>query len=473
MTSYSCANLPAIVDSSLSAAAVGVHGPGAEYPLWLGIPFVGILLSIALFPVFAPKFWHKKFPWVSLFWAVATLVPFALLFPSNAFRSTLHIFIVDYIPFIILLWGLFTVSSGIALKGTLSGTPFFNTCFLFAGAVLASFMGTTGAAMLTIRPLLRANKKRKSKAHTIIFFIFLVANIGGALTPLGDPPLFLGFLHSVPFFWTLRLFPIYAFAVVVLLAVYFLMDSMLYRKEGPEGRGEKEAAEKIRFSIQGAHNFLCLFGILGAVLLSGFWNGPVFSVGGFDFAAQTVARDLLILAFGIVSFRTTSQDIRVFNEFSWEPIREVAILFAGIFAAIVPVIEILKAGETGQLGFIVRAVQSPAEYFWAVGGLSSFLDNAPTYYTFFNMSLGRFYAGMAEAVAVKNLIALNPVYLQAISAGAVFMGANTYIGNAPNFMVRSIAEEAGIRMPTFFGYMFCWSVPILIPIFALITWIFF
>ncbi|MGA9753009.1 MAG: sodium:proton antiporter [Acidobacteriota bacterium] len=445
---------------------------GELLPLWSILPFAGILLSIALFPLMAPHFWHRHYPKVSLFWALVFGVPFLLVYRMSAWHEVLHIYLVDYVPFIILLWGLFAVSGGLVLRGTMAGTPKVNTLFLLIGTVIASWTGTTGAAMLLIRPLLRANAARHHKAHVVVFFIFLVANIGGSLTPLGDPPLFLGFLHGVPFFWTLRLLPMMGAASVVLLAVFYGIDRYYFRKE-PDEVHRKEETAQTPLRLDGWHNLFYLAGILGAVLLSGFWHGGVLDVLGVHLEVQDLVRDAIIVAMALLSVWTTPGRLRKDNGFTWEPIREVALLFAGIFATIIPALAILKAGESGHMAFLVASVREPWEYFWAAGGLSSFLDNAPTYLTFFNMQLGRFYPGLPESQAVVQLIQTHARFLEAVATGAVFMGANTYIGNAPNFMVRSIAEEAGVDMPSFFGYLFKWAVPILLPLFVLISLIFF
>ena len=456
------------------------HGEGGEIgkllPLWSVIPFAGILLSIALFPLIAPGFWHRHFPKVSAFWALAFAVPFIFVYGGEAVHSLLHVFIIDYIPFIILLWALFTVSGGIVVKGTLRGTPIVNTIFLLIGTFIASWIGTTGASMVLIRPVLRANAWRKKKVHIIIFFIFLVSNIGGSLTPLGDPPLFLGFLHGVPFFWTFSLLPHMSFAVGFLLWLFYLLDRYYFKREEKpaeekEERDEREEREKL--SVEGLHNVLFLAGIVGAVLLSGFWKAGEVSILGVHTALQDLVRNALMILMGVLALLTTAPRLRKENEFTWFPIMEVAYLFAGIFATIVPALAILKAGSEGELAFLLEKVSEPVHYFWITGGLSSFLDNAPTYLTFFNSALGKFFAGMPELEAVGLLIDQQVIYLKAISVGAVFMGANTYIGNAPNFMVKSIAEESGIPMPSFFGFLFKYSIPILIPLFILVTIIFF
>jgi len=448
---------------------------GALLPLWTGIPFVGILLSIALLPIIAPRHWENHYSKVSLFWAALFAVPFLVVFRGTAAREILHIYLVDYVPFIILLWGLFTVSGGILLRGRLQGTPLMNTLLLALGTALASWMGTTGAAMLMIRPLLRANAARKRKKHVFIFLIFLVANIGGSLTPLGDPPLFLGFLHGVPFSWTFAVLPHMLLVAVILLVLHYLIDGYHYRREAGEVVS-REKEEVLR--LEGGHNVLYLAGILGAVLLSGVWRAGSFSVAGVEMETVDVARDLIIIAMGVLSLRTTRKHVRRDNNFTWHPIVEVGYLFAGIFMTILPVLAILRAGENGSLAFLINAVSRPAHYFWAAGGLSSFLDNAPTYLTFFNQALGRLQIPEASVGGILTGVLPDPsggqfaAFLKAISVGAVFFGANTYIGNAPNFMVKSIAESHRVKMPSFFGYM-AWSVGILIPLFALVTLVFF
>jgi Na+/H+ antiporter NhaD/arsenite permease-like protein len=444
---------------------------GELLPLWSVLPFAGLLLSIALFPLLGPHFWHRHYPKVSAAWAVAFALPFLLAYGGAAWHEILHIALIDYVPFIILLWGLFTVAGGIVVRGTLAGTPAVNTAMLLVGTLIASWVGTTGAAMLLIRPVLRANARRRHKAHVVVFFIFLVANVGGSLTPLGDPPLFLGFLHKVPFFWTLNLLPHMALVAGALLVVFFWLDTLYFRREDGAARPGDGPGEPIR--VDGLYNLAFLAGIVGAVLLSGLWHGGGIAVGGVHVELQNWARDGIILLMGALSLLATPRALRQANGFTWAPIQEVAYLFAGIFATIIPALQILKAGEDGALAFLIRGVQEPWHYFWAVGGLSSFLDNAPTYLTFFNTQLGRFYPGVPEAEAVGRLIAENQVFLEALAAGSVFMGANTYIGNAPNFMVRSIAEEAGVAMPSFFGYLVRWSLPILIPIFILVTLVLF
>jgi Na+/H+ antiporter NhaD/arsenite permease-like protein len=455
----------------------GSHGSGlgADLPLWSIIPFVGILLSIAVFPLIAPHFWHHHFPKISAFWALVFAVPFVFVYGGAGWYEILHIYLADYIPFIILLWGLFTASGGILVRGSLQGKPMVNTVFLLIGTLIASWVGTTGAAMLLIRPVIRTNKDRQNKMHIIIFFIFLVANIGGSLTPLGDPPLFLGFLHGVSFFWTLKLLPMMSMVSVILLALFFLMDTFLYNREqrsATVAAAEPKETKSEPISIAGLYNLIFLAGIMGSVLMSGMVKLGQVNVGGVHMEWQNILRDVLIICMGLLSLHFTPKALRKENEFTWFPIQEVAYLFAGIFMTIVPALAILRAGNEGALAFLINAVNEPVHYFWVTGILSSFLDNAPTYLTFFNSALGQFFAGMPEATSVPLLMTDKKIFLLAISCGAVFMGANTYIGNAPNFMVRSIAEESGIKMPSFFGYMI-WSTIILVPLFFLVTFVFF
>ena len=451
---------------------------GKKLPLWATLPFVGILLSIAIFPLVAPHFWHHHYPKVTAFWALLFAIPFIYFYHHDAIHEILHIYMVDYIPFMIMLWALFTIAGGIVVKGNLQGKPIVNTILLLVGTVIASWVGTTGASMIMIRPVLRANASRRKKAHIICFFIFLVANIGGALTPLGDPPLFLGFLHGVPFFWTLKLLPEMLFVSTILLIFFFFLDRYYYRQE-PHKELLVTNNEKVPLGLKGGHNFFFLSGVVGAILLSGIMKWGEITIFGIAIPIQNLLRDFLMITMGILSLLLTKNELRQANEFSWQPIREVAYLFAGIFMTIVPALAILKAGSEGAFAFLVNAVKEPYHYYWVTGILSSFLDNAPTYLTFFNSALGKLQipehmvrqilvCGGSDSIG-KEFIS----FLKAISVGAVFMGANTYIGNAPNFMVKSIAEEAGVGMPSFFGYIFKYSIPILIPLFLLAAFVFF
>jgi len=443
---------------------------GEILPLWSCIPFACMLLSIALFPLVAPNFWHHHFGKISAFWAASLGIPFLVAFKGTAIYEILHIILADYVPFIILLWALYTVSGGILLRGSLRGTPIVNTVILIIGAILASWMGTTGAAMLLIRPFLRANNYRKNRTFMVVFFIFIVANVGGSLTPLGDPPLFLGFLHGVTFFWTFNIMPHMLLTVGILLVIYFFLDLYHYKKEGVTVP-ENEAKEPLK--LEGIHNFLFLAGVVGAVLMSGMVDLGEINTLGIRRAVQDWVRDGLLIVMGILSLVTTSKVLREDNDFTWFPIVEVAYLFIGIFITMIPCLLILKAGAKGELALLISMVKEPLHYFWITGALSSFLDNAPTYLTFFNTAIGSFYSGMTEAQAVPLLMTENAIYLKAISAGAVFFGACSYIGNAPNFMVRSISEEAGTPMPSFFGYILKYSLIFLVPTFIVVTFIFF
>ncbi len=483
-----CGALLLLTPAVALAASGGEHANlGEILPLWSVIPFVGILLSIAVIPLISSSFWHHHFGKVSAAWALLFAIPFLAAYGGAAFYEILHIYLLDYFPFIILLWGLFTAGGGIVIRGKLAGTPAVNTVILLIGTVLASWMGTTGASMVLIRPLLRANAGRKSKVHVVVFFIFLVSNIGGSLTPLGDPPLFLGFLHGVPFFWTLSLLPQMSMICAILLGLFFAIDTVYYRREREALQAvESETGEKEPLSISGLYNLIFLGGIMGAVLMSGMWNPHIeFNVFGVHVGLQNLLRDLLIILMGLLSLKFTPWSLRKENEFEWFPIVEVGYLFAGIFMTIVPALAILKAGEHGALAFVIAATKGEASYFWITGVLSSFLDNAPTYLTFFTSALGKL--GLEEAMIAQALrvpaeqwaqfvdpakMQLFVRYLTAISVGAVFMGANTYIGNAPNFMVKSIAEAQGVRMPSFFGYM-AYSIVILVPLFVVVSFVFF
>jgi Na+/H+ antiporter NhaD/arsenite permease-like protein len=456
--------------SSESAHGNGHAQLGEILPLWSCIPFACMLLSIALMPLLLPNFWHHHFGKVSAFWAAGLGIPFLWVFRGDAVYEILHIILVDYVPFIILLWSLYTVSGGILLRGSLRGTPVVNTTILIIGAVLASWMGTTGAAMLLIRPFLRANNYRKNRTFMVVFFIFLVANVGGSLTPLGDPPLFLGYLHGVSFFWTFKIMPHMLVVSALLLVIYFFMDSYFYRKETATVPKE-EAKEPLK--IEGVYNFLFLGGVVGSVLMSGMIDLGEVTLLGVHRAIQDWLRDGLLILLGVGSLVATPIRLREDNDFTWFPIIEVAYLFIGIFITMIPCLLILKAGTQGGLAFLINMVEKPYHYFWITGTLSSFLDNAPTYLTFFNTALGSFYSDLTEAQAVPLLMTENAIYLKAISAGAVFFGACSYIGNAPNFMVRSIAEESGTPMPSFFGYILKYSLIFLVPTFVIVHLIFF
>ena len=455
---------------SAPGAAIAADFDGAQLTAVWGIPFAGILLCIALMPLLTPHFWHHHYGKVVAAWSLAFFIPFAVIFGANlAGENLVHALFAEYIPFIVLLTALYAVSGGIFIRGNLHGSPGLNTTILAIGAFLASFMGTTGASMLMIRPLIRANDNRKHVAHVVVFFIFIVSNAGGSLTPLGDPPLFLGFLKGVDFFWTLKhLFPQSLFLMGSLLAIFFVLDSWYYHKlEAIQTVDPTPDSRQIGFD--GKVNFVLLAGVVALVLMSGLWKSDVsFNVAGTDVGLPGLVRDAGLLLIILISLKLTPTQVHADNQFGWGPMQEVAKLFAGIFLTIIPVIAMLKAGVNGPFGAVVSAVTNPdgspnvMMYFWISGLLSSFLDNAPTYLVFFNTA-----GGDAQVL----MTTLAPT-LAAISAGAVFMGANSYIGNAPNLMVKAIAEDRGIKMPSFFGYM-AWSCCVLIPLFIVMTFIWF
>ncbi|HEU4621235.1 MAG TPA: sodium:proton antiporter, partial [Burkholderiaceae bacterium] len=439
---------------------------GARLGLGWTIPFVGILLSIALMPLLAPKVWHAHFGKISAGWSLATLLPLAVLFgPAVAAGAAWHTLLLEYLPFLIFIGALYVVASGIHISGNLHGAPGLNTTLLAIGALLASVMGTTGASMLLISPLIRANDNRRYRVHTIVFFIFIVANIGGSLTPLGDPPLFLGFLKGVDFFWTLKhMAGPMLLQLAVLLPLFYAIDTVLYRRDVAQGL-KRDPTPDTPIGLSGKCNFLFLAVLVATVVLTGLWRTPrAISIGGVEYSLPGLVRDVVFIVVAMLSLKLTPRSAREANQFSWGPIKEVAKIFLGIFLTMAPVIVMLRAGSAGAFAPIVSLVTNAqgelnnAMYFWLTGALSSFLDNAPTYLVFFNL------AGGDPSTLMTSLAGT----LTAISAGAVFMGANTYIGNAPNFMVKSIAESRGIAMPGFFGYM-AWSIVILLPLFGLTT----
>ena len=451
-----------------SAATVQTVPDPATLSLWWGLPFAAMLLSIALMPLFAAKVWHHHQGKIAAGWAALFLIPFAISFGVQAtWSAALHTLLHEYLPFVILLTALYTVSGGIAVRGNLHGSPAQNTLLLAIGTVLASVMGTTGAAMLMVRPVIRANDGRRHNAHVLVFFIFLVANAGGALTPLGDPPLFLGFLKGVDFFWTLKhLLAPTALLCALLLAVFYALDRWFWSQEAE--RPAIDPTPDSPLGIIGAWNVLWLVVIVIAVLHSGLWKpGITVTILGQSLDLQNLTRDAALVLVALLSLATTPWQARHENQFTWGPMIEVGKLFLGIFLTIIPVIAILRAGSGGALAGLVSLTSDAqgqpiaAAYFWLTGALSSFLDNAPTYLVFFNLAGGDAAQLMAHATT-----------LMAISAGAVFMGAVTYIGNAPNFMVKAIAEHRGVRMPSFFGYM-GWSLAVLMPCFLLLTVVFF
>jgi Na+/H+ antiporter NhaD/arsenite permease-like protein len=414
-----------------------MHSPAFVPSLPWALPFALLLLAIAVLPLAATHFWESNLRKLAV--AAALGLPVLVLYLRSHPETLVHAAF-DYVSFIVLLGGLFVISGGILLEGDLEATTRTNAALLGIGALLASFVGTTGASMLLIRPLLQTNRERKRVAHTVVFFIFLVSNIGGCLTPLGDPPLFLGYLIGVPFTWTLRLFLPWLFTVVLVLAVYVAWDLRERAREAkPDLKRDFYEVRPLR--VAGKDNLTLLLGVLAAVAF-----------------LQAPWREAVIVGLAVLSYLRTDPELHKANRFTFHPILEVAALFAGIFATMLPALDILRA-RGGELG-----VREPWQFFWATGALSSFLDNAPTYLTFLALAKG---LGLApEVVGVPHAI------LVAISLGAVFMGANTYIGNGPNFMVRSIAEERGVKMPSFGGYML-YSGAVLLPIFVIVTLVFF
>ncbi len=452
--------------SMAQGARAATELPGEVMGWAWALPFVAVLLSIATGPLLFPKTWHAHYGKIVGGWAALAVAALALAFGAEAaLAAFVHAVLAEYMSFILLLFALYTVAGGILVSGNVHGTPLTNTAMLGFGTLIASFVGTTGAAMILIRPLLRANDERPYNVHVVVFFIFLVANIGGSLTPLGDPPLFVGFLRGVDFFWTMRhLILDTAFVAGILLASFFLLDTWLARREGGY-TPQRDPTPPRPFRVHGLVNLLLIGGIVAAVLASATWDpGVSFTIYGTELKLQNLMRDGAFVAIALLSLWLTPDEHREANGFTWEPIKEVAKLFAAIFVTIIPVLAMLHAGEAGAFGELLRFVErpdgspSPAAYFWLTGSLSAFLDNAPTYLVFFEAAGGdpnELMGPLAET-------------LTAISMGAVYMGAMTYIGNAPNFMVYAIAVERGVRMPSFFGYMI-WSCALLLPIFLLLT----
>ncbi len=459
--------LIALLLACLAVPAEAAAIDGRQLGLVWTLPFVGILLSIALMPILAPGFWHHHYGKVAAFWGGIFLLPFLVVFgPGMAAQEVTFVAVQEYIPFIVLLLALYTTGGGVLLKGTLVGTPLTNTALLAIGTVLASLMGTTGASMLLIRPVLRANQHRTRKVHIFVFFIFLVSNIGGSLTPIGDPPLYLGFLKGVSFFWpTTHLFLPFLFCALILLAIFYTLDSILHARE-PKRAADTTPHEKL--SIEGWPNVWLIGVVVLGVLLQGVWKPGDVKILTESVGLERIAAIGIFLGVTLVSMLITSNALREANGFAWGAMAEVAKLFAAIFLCMGPVLAILKAGPEGSAAGLVALTSDasgapiPWVYFWMSGTLSSFLDNAPTYLVFFNLAGGDPNYLMTQGAAT----------LVAVSAGSVFMGANSYIGNAPNFMVKAIVEESGVRMPSFFGY--CgWALLFLVPLFVLVTLIFF
>ncbi|MFH4416290.1 MAG: sodium:proton antiporter [Neisseriaceae bacterium] len=453
----------------MSSPAWAVELDGRNFSLAWGLPFVLILLSVALMPILNRRFWIHHHGKIFLFWTLTLVIPFAYIYGiSTVFNEVLDCLLLEYLPFIILITALYTVSGGILVWGTLEGKPRNNLLILTIGTFLASLMGTTGAAMLLIRPLLRANEKRKYRSHSVLFLIFLVANIGGGLTPIGDPPLFLGFLQGVDFFWTIEHMaaPV-LLNTLLLLGAFYGLDRFLYQKElKTQGTGKAFTLvrKKEKIVLYGKFNLLLLLLIVVTVVFSGVWkSNGYWQIGHTQLSYESLIRDIILSFITLISLVKTPKPVRNGNEFNWEPILEVGKLFLAIFIAIIPVVIILKAGKEGALAGLVNLVTDTqghpinSLYFWVSGTLSSLLDNAPTYLVFFNLASG----GDAQFLMHEA-----PKTLLAISMGSVFMGALTYIGNAPNFMIKAIAEQRNVKLPGFFRYTI-YAALILVPIFTL------
>ena len=444
-------------------------------PVWLCIPFAGLLLSIAVMPLIKPDWWEKHQPLAVAFWSVLFIVPFAAKYGMFTMGETvLECVVNDYLTFIILLFGLFCVAGNITIDGEFAGSPRINTALFVLGTLLSSVIGTTGSSMLLVRPFIKMNSWRKRKSHIMIFFIFLISNMGGCLTPIGDPPLLMGFMRGVPFFWSLKLFHILIFNMIILLTLFYFLDRRAYRKDIAEGRKPDIREPGTHVRIVGLHNLIYVAMIVGAVILSGMLPGMsafqnadgtvkgIHILGEVTLGFPSVIEIVIILLAAFLSFKTTKEEVRIRNHFTWGAIQEVAVLFIGIFITMQPALALLKTMGP-NLG-----ITEPYQMFWSTGMLSSFLDNTPTYLVFLTTAgtLG-FTSGITTTVGT-----ISVQILEAISCGAVFMGANTYIGNAPNFMVKSISDENGVRMPSFFGYM-VWSFGILVPVFIIDTLVFF
>ena len=445
--------------ASISGA---LDGTGMGWP-W-AIPFAALLLCIATGPLLFPRLWHGHYGKIAFGWSAAALAALTVFHGVPATLAALvHVMLADYLSFIVLLFTLYVVAGGILVTGNFRGTPLVNTALIGFGTLTASVVGTTGAAMILIRPLLRANAERAHRAHVVVFFIILVANVGGALTPLGDPPLFVGFLRGIDFFWTAQhLWLQTAVVAVPILILFFTVDCWFGRKEAAP-----DPNLPLSIHVRGKINLLLIAGIVATLLASATWSsGITVNVHETRLALEDIARNALLIAIAMASLWLTPAEHRESNGFTWEPIREVAKLFAGIFVTIIPVIAMLAAGRNGAFAWLLSVVTQPdgqpneAAYFWLTGALSAFLDNAPTYLVFFELAGG-------DAATLMGPLAGT---LAAISMGAVYMGALTYIGNAPNFMIYAIAQERGVPMPSFFAYMM-WAGLILVPLFLLLTWL--
>lgn len=444
-------------------------------PIWLCIPFAGLLLSIAVMPLIKPNWWEKNQPLVVIAWSLLFIIPFTVTYGAfESAQTVLECVVNDYLTFIILLFGLFCVAGNITVEGEFAGSPRINTGLLAIGTLLSSLIGTTGASMLLVRPFIKMNSWRRRKSHIMIFFIFLISNMGGCLTPIGDPPLLMGFMRGVPFSWSLHLFKILIFNMIILLFVFYHLDMRAYRKDIARGLKPDISKPGTNFHIDGLHNLIFVAMIVGAVILSGVLPGlsafqnadgtekGIHILGEVTLGFPALIEIGIILLAAFLSFKTTDSNIRIRNHFTWGAIKEVAVLFIGIFITMQPALMILKA-KGADLG-----LTEPMQMFWATGALSSFLDNTPTYLVFLTTA-----GALGYQNGILTSVGTVPVrMLTAISCGAVFMGANTYIGNAPNFMVKTLSDENGINMPSFFGYM-AWSICFLVPMFIIDMLVFF
>ena len=448
-------------------ASTTLDGAALRWP-W-AMPFIGILLSIASGPILFARLWHKHYGKIAFIWSTLTVAPLATIYGTPvAAAAFVHTMFAEFMSFIVLLYTLYVVAGGILVTGNLRGTPLVNVAILGLGTLIASVVGTTGAAMILVRPLIRANAWRLNNAHVVVFFIVLVGNIGGALSPLGDPPLLVGFLHGIAFFWTTQnLWRETALVGVLALAAFVALDLWHYRKDR-RVTTVGESAPPLNLRVSGAINLVLIAGVVAAILASATWRpGISFELAGNTLDLENLVRDGALVLIALLSLALTPNEHREANGFTWEPIAEVAILFAGIFTCIIPVIAMLEAGNQGAFSWLLAMVTAPdgsprpLAYFWATGILSAFLDNAPTYLVFFQLAGGK----------ADELMGPLATTLAAISMGAVYMGALTYLGNAPNLMIYAIATERGVNMPSFFGYM-VWACMIVLPILALLTLLF-
>ena len=456
----------AFVPTPVCAAPV-LDGAALAWP-W-SLPFIGILLSIATGPLVSARMWSRHYGKIAAGWSALTLVAIAIAFgTAAALELFLHAILIGYMSFIAPLFSLYVVAGGIVVTGNFRGTPGGNAGMLLLGTVLASFVGTTGAAMIVVRPLIRANHGRRYNSHVLVFAIFLVANVGGALTPLGNPPLFVGFLRGVDFFWPAQhlVAPVSLLAGLI-LAIFLLVDAWCYRREHPHVVSHHKTQTTV-IRVRGWINVYLIGGIIAAILLSVAWKPDVVvAIGGAELELRNLARDAIILVVALISLRFTPVEHREANGFTWEPIREVAKLFAGIFVCIIPVLAMLDAGPRGAFAWMLALTSDGGNahslaYFWLSGLLSGFLDNAPTYLMFFEFAGGD----------ARELMGPLAGTLAAISLGASAMGALTYVGNAPNLMIYALGVERGIAMPSFFAFM-AWSGAVLVPVFAVVGWAYF